>query len=356
MQELCSGSLWSLPGCMLTSAVAPLAGDGKTAEWGSLRSLPFRSFPVLTRPINTVALCLCGTWVSCLGKTHVHVTGTMEHHWIGWLSKWHFKNGLHSVSCCIRYHVECATLNSFSEQISTSRSTTKVDSTPSSKHLPGWAVLHFGFCSHRASRPLSSILTFTQTLKSVSKIYSLIYYLLAYCSQSHVRWPQGTTRSKHVSVLSGYDCDKLYICFLHSVLSMNLSQLGVLGPAALCCCLTENLFKVIKGKCMNNLHSCQYCVALGGPQKYYSTKQKDTRIRLEQQRCSMEGTTHPQWLGHKNLSYQGSHKTETRKWAAWYSKQPQIRITNNPKDSVLCCCLVLLYHTSLSSTYRQLQS
>lgn len=55
--------------------------------------------------------------VSCLGKTHVpvHVMGTMEHHWIGWLSKWHFKNGLHSVSCCIRYHVKCATLNSFSE-------------------------------------------------------------------------------------------------------------------------------------------------------------------------------------------------------------------------------------------------
>lgn len=182
---------------------------------------------------------------------------------------------------------------------------------------------------------------------SVSKIYSLIYYLLAYCSQSHVRRTQGTIRSKHV---------KLYVCFLHSVLSLNLSQLGALGPAALCCCLTENLLKVIKGKCMNNLHSCQYCTALGGPQKYYSTEQKDTRIRLEQQRHSMEGRTHPQRLGHKNLSYQGSHKTETRKCAAWYSKQPQIRITNNPKDYVLCCCSALLYHTSLSSTYRQLQS
>lgn len=141
-----------------------------------------------------------------------------------------------------------------------------------------------------------------------------------------------------------------------TVLSLNLFQLGVLGPAALCCCLTENLFKVIKGKSMNNLHSCQYCAALGGPQKYYSTDQKDTRIRLEQQQCSMKRTTHPQRLGHKNLSYQGSHKAETRKWAAWYSKQPQIRVIKNPEDCILCCCLVLLYHTSLSSTYRQLQS
>lgn len=91
---MCCGSLWSQPGCMLTSAVAPLSGGGKTAEWGSLRSLPFRCFPNPTRPINTVALCLWGTRVSCLGKTHVRVIGTMKHHWIGWLSKWHFKNGL----------------------------------------------------------------------------------------------------------------------------------------------------------------------------------------------------------------------------------------------------------------------
>ena len=145
--------------------------------------------------------------------------------------------------------------------------------------------------------------------------YALVYNLPMGCSRPPA-WRAGRRLLVWVNKRCDRSCENFLIVCIALFFSLDLTHLG---PAAQRCCLTENLFKEIKGKCwMNNLDSCQYRAALGGPQKHDSNEQEDMRIRLEQWCGGRWNTLFSAVKGLNTQDSRGPKQFTTQKCHTWY--------------------------------------